>query len=222
MRRSAAPTSVPASGSCSRSARAIGSLRGRIERRVALSLGPVWEANHVWLIFTLVVLWTGFPAAFARDHGDAVPAAGAGRRRDRPPRVRVRFRPHLRRRRGPPRPRRLRGLVADHAVLPRLRRRRDRGRRRRGRWLRQRARLGRPAPDPGRRPVRRELRLHRLRLPARRLPAGRRRGARALLPATVDRRRGRDGDPRRSRARRAPRRRQADLRRPASTRACRS
>jgi cytochrome d ubiquinol oxidase subunit II len=32
---------------------------------VALSLGPVWEANHVWLIFTLVVLWTGFPDAFA-------------------------------------------------------------------------------------------------------------------------------------------------------------
>jgi cytochrome d ubiquinol oxidase subunit II len=34
--------------------------RGRIER----SLGPVWEANHVWLIFCLVVLWTGFPKAF--------------------------------------------------------------------------------------------------------------------------------------------------------------
>ena len=34
--------------------------RGRIER----SLGPVWEANHVWLIFCLVVLWTGFPNAF--------------------------------------------------------------------------------------------------------------------------------------------------------------
>jgi len=28
------------------------------------SLGPVWEANHTWLIFILVVLWTGFPAAF--------------------------------------------------------------------------------------------------------------------------------------------------------------
>lgn len=28
------------------------------------SIGPVWEANHVWLIFTLVVLWTGFSAAF--------------------------------------------------------------------------------------------------------------------------------------------------------------
>lgn len=29
------------------------------------SVGPVWEANHVWLIFVLVVLWTGFPRAFA-------------------------------------------------------------------------------------------------------------------------------------------------------------
>ena len=29
------------------------------------SIGPVWEANHVWLIFVLVVLWTGFPAVFA-------------------------------------------------------------------------------------------------------------------------------------------------------------
>ena len=28
------------------------------------ALGPVWEANHVWLIFVLVVLWTGFPSAF--------------------------------------------------------------------------------------------------------------------------------------------------------------
>src|SRR6476469_9660880 len=28
------------------------------------AIGPVWEANHVWLIFTLVVLWTGFPTAF--------------------------------------------------------------------------------------------------------------------------------------------------------------
>jgi cytochrome d ubiquinol oxidase subunit II len=29
------------------------------------AISPVWEANHVWLIFILVVLWTGFPAAFA-------------------------------------------------------------------------------------------------------------------------------------------------------------
>jgi cytochrome d ubiquinol oxidase subunit II len=34
-------------------------------RRIAASIGPVWEANHVWLIFALVVTWTGFPSVFA-------------------------------------------------------------------------------------------------------------------------------------------------------------
>jgi cytochrome bd ubiquinol oxidase subunit II len=34
--------------------------RARIQR----SLTPVWEANHVWLIFILVILWTAFPEAF--------------------------------------------------------------------------------------------------------------------------------------------------------------
>ncbi|WP_197373049.1 cytochrome d ubiquinol oxidase subunit II [Mycolicibacterium baixiangningiae] len=29
------------------------------------SIGPVWEANHVWLIYILVIWWTAFPAAFA-------------------------------------------------------------------------------------------------------------------------------------------------------------
>ena len=29
------------------------------------SITPVWEANHVWLIFVLVLLWTAFPPAFA-------------------------------------------------------------------------------------------------------------------------------------------------------------
>jgi cytochrome bd ubiquinol oxidase subunit II len=29
------------------------------------SIGPVWEANHVWLIFIFVVLWTGFSEAYA-------------------------------------------------------------------------------------------------------------------------------------------------------------
>jgi cytochrome d ubiquinol oxidase subunit II len=24
------------------------------------AIGPVWEANHVWLIFMLVTLWTAF------------------------------------------------------------------------------------------------------------------------------------------------------------------
>ena len=32
--------------------------------RIQRSLTPVWEANHVWLIFVLVVLWTAFPEAF--------------------------------------------------------------------------------------------------------------------------------------------------------------
>ena len=29
------------------------------------AIGPVWEANHVWLIFVLVALFSGFPPAFA-------------------------------------------------------------------------------------------------------------------------------------------------------------
>jgi cytochrome d ubiquinol oxidase subunit II len=41
-------------------ARRGGRLRGMIQR----SMAPVWEANHVWLIFILVVLWTAFPEAF--------------------------------------------------------------------------------------------------------------------------------------------------------------
>jgi cytochrome d ubiquinol oxidase subunit II len=35
-------------------------LRAQIDR----SIGPVWEANHVWLVYVLVFLWTGFPTAF--------------------------------------------------------------------------------------------------------------------------------------------------------------
>jgi cytochrome bd ubiquinol oxidase subunit II len=29
------------------------------------AMGPVWEANHVWLVFVLVVCWTAYPLAFA-------------------------------------------------------------------------------------------------------------------------------------------------------------
>lgn len=29
------------------------------------SIGPVWEANHVWLIYILVFLWTAYPTVFA-------------------------------------------------------------------------------------------------------------------------------------------------------------
>ncbi len=37
----------------------------RAKQVIDRSLTPVWEANHVWLIFCLVMLWTGFPEAFA-------------------------------------------------------------------------------------------------------------------------------------------------------------
>ena len=46
-------------------------LAGRPERGAAQreliehSIGPVWEANHVWLIFVITLFWTGFPGAFA-------------------------------------------------------------------------------------------------------------------------------------------------------------
>src|ERR671920_1177608 len=42
-------------------ARRGGRVRGMIQR----AMSPVWEANHVWLIFVLVVVWTAFPVAFA-------------------------------------------------------------------------------------------------------------------------------------------------------------
>lgn len=39
--------------------------RGRRPRSlIERAIGPVWEANHVWLIFILVYLWTAFPEAF--------------------------------------------------------------------------------------------------------------------------------------------------------------
>jgi cytochrome d ubiquinol oxidase subunit II len=37
---------------------------GRVRGLVQHSMTPVWEANHVWLIFVLVVLWTSFPVFF--------------------------------------------------------------------------------------------------------------------------------------------------------------
>jgi cytochrome bd ubiquinol oxidase subunit II len=37
---------------------------GRIRGLVQRSMSPVWEANHVWLIFVLVIAWTAFPVAF--------------------------------------------------------------------------------------------------------------------------------------------------------------
>lgn len=36
-----------------------------LRTQVDHSIGPVWEANHVWLIYVLVMWWTAFPEAFA-------------------------------------------------------------------------------------------------------------------------------------------------------------
>jgi cytochrome d ubiquinol oxidase subunit II len=43
-----------------------GADRGKRPREIVdHSIGPVWEANHVWLIFVFVLLWTCFPEAYA-------------------------------------------------------------------------------------------------------------------------------------------------------------
>ncbi len=35
-----------------------------IREQAHRSMAPVWEANHVWLIFVLTVIWTAYPRAF--------------------------------------------------------------------------------------------------------------------------------------------------------------
>ena len=43
-----------------------GAARGASTRTlIDHSIGPVWEANHVWLIYVLVTWWTAFPMTFA-------------------------------------------------------------------------------------------------------------------------------------------------------------
>ena len=43
-----------------------GSVRGaELRTLIDHSIGPVWEANHVWLIYVLVTWWTAFPESFA-------------------------------------------------------------------------------------------------------------------------------------------------------------
>ncbi|HEY6208762.1 MAG TPA: cytochrome d ubiquinol oxidase subunit II [Gemmatimonadales bacterium] len=43
-----------------------GPRKQRQQELIAEAMGPVWEANHVWLILALVLLFTCFPPAFAR------------------------------------------------------------------------------------------------------------------------------------------------------------
>jgi cytochrome bd ubiquinol oxidase subunit II len=41
-----------------------GAHRSQLREHTFHAMGPVWEANHVWLIFVLVVCWTAYPVAF--------------------------------------------------------------------------------------------------------------------------------------------------------------
>ena len=72
-----------------------GSDRGAI----AASIGPLWEANHVWLIFSITILFSAFPRAFsAIGDGSARTVHGGAARHRRPER-----RPRSARQRGGPR-----------------------------------------------------------------------------------------------------------------------
>jgi cytochrome d ubiquinol oxidase subunit II len=42
-----------------------GRMGERIRDHAHEAMAPVWEANHVWLIFVLTVSWTAYPTAFA-------------------------------------------------------------------------------------------------------------------------------------------------------------
>ena len=152
----------------------------RIRDHCHHSMGPVWEANHVWLIFVLTVTWTAYPVFFGsvastlalalfiaalgiilRGASYALRSGAAGTRELRDDRWDVR------------------GRVAGDAVRARRGRGRHRGRTRPGRQRggESHHQLAEPDLDPDR-PVGGGL----LRLPGRRLPRRRRREARGARP----------------------------------------
>ena len=69
-----------------------GTERGERPREVIdHSIGPVWEANHVWLIFCFVVLWTVLPGGLRLDHAHAVRPAHLAALRHRAARLELRL-----------------------------------------------------------------------------------------------------------------------------------
>ncbi len=44
---------------------ATGPRKAQQRNTIAYAMGPVWEANHVWLIFVIVIMFTAFPPAYA-------------------------------------------------------------------------------------------------------------------------------------------------------------
>ena len=80
MQSLAEPTSAVASGTL----RLAGSAAVRAPRQlIDESITPVWEANHVWLIFVLVIFWTGFPDELRGRYDGCRPAALVGFARNR-------------------------------------------------------------------------------------------------------------------------------------------
>ena len=158
--------------------------RGRRPRAlIDWAIGPVWEANHVWLIFVLVVLWTGFPTVFGSIFSTlfiplslaafGIVLRGSG----------FAFQHTARRARGRAlATTALRRLVGADAVLPRDsgRRRRRRARPGRQRGGRRRHELGEPALARHRRALRRHRRL-----PGERLPRQRRAPRRDPRPGAL-------------------------------------
>ena len=72
--------------------------RTRAARRSRATIGPLWEANHVWLIFSITVLFSAFPAAFSALGTALLAPAHRRAAGDRPPQRRARAP------RDPPRP----------------------------------------------------------------------------------------------------------------------
>jgi cytochrome d ubiquinol oxidase subunit II len=50
---------------------ATGPRRRRQRALIADAISPIWEANHVWLILVVVLLFTCFPSVFARSRSRA-------------------------------------------------------------------------------------------------------------------------------------------------------
>lgn len=40
-------------------------MKNRIRARTYETIGPIWEANHMWLIITIVILFVGFPKVYS-------------------------------------------------------------------------------------------------------------------------------------------------------------
>ena len=161
LRRRASGTSPPAATA------AAAACAGMVQR----SMSPVWEANHVWLIFVLVIVWTAFPVAFGSIFVDAARPALPRRARDHLPRHGVRAaRPGGDDPRGARARRGVRALLRARPVLPRRGARRHRLGPRAGgqRGRRRRDVVAEPDLDRDRRARRADGRLHRRRLPGRR------------------------------------------------------